>query len=188
MGHKQEGDIVAFLTDAAQRVPSAHFRGSPRDWDGPGLYCWWVDAVGAGDLARGIGEELHAGLLYAGQAGAGKSKSTLKSRIAFHQGRDVSSSTLRHSLAAVLHSAGDSGVTPGAPAPKALEQKINEWMNAHLELSVCPLDARDSLKEQETQVLAKLDPPFNLKGMPITPFRARLKFLRKQFKKLAMSR
>lgn len=38
--------------------------------DSAGLYSWWVDREGAGDLARGLGDHLPAGRIYAGQAGA----------------------------------------------------------------------------------------------------------------------
>jgi hypothetical protein len=36
----------------------------------PGLYSWWVDAAGAADLSRGLQLPVHAGLIYAGLAGA----------------------------------------------------------------------------------------------------------------------
>lgn len=85
-----------------------------RDWPGdleridqPGLYSWWVDRAGAGDLSQGLGERVDAGRIYAGQTGATKwpsgkaGKATLRSRIGGnHLNGRIRGSTFRLTLAA----------------------------------------------------------------------------------------
>jgi len=46
---------------------------------GPGLYSWWVDDAGARDLTEGLGHPVDSGLIYAGLAGATRSRSGRKS-------------------------------------------------------------------------------------------------------------
>lgn len=45
----------------------------------PGLYSWWVDGPGARDLTAGLGHTVEPGLIYAGLAGATRSRSGRKS-------------------------------------------------------------------------------------------------------------
>ena len=158
-----------------------------RDWpcsltgiDAPGLYSWWVDAEGAEELSVGLDEPVHAGRIYAGQAGAQRgnakaNESTLQGRIqGNHLGSNVRASTFRRTLAAAL-------VGPlnlQAAGPKRLEREsevgLTAWMCSHLEVAVCPFSDRERLSDLEDRVLECLDPPLNLQKRPRTPLRARL--------------
>jgi hypothetical protein len=51
-------------------------------------------------------------------------------------------------------------------------------MRDHLQVAVFPVADRDPLADLEHQVLAELDPPFNLNGMPSSPIRFELSHLR----------
>ena len=66
----------------------------------PGIYTWFADGEGAGQLADGIGQPVRPGLIYAGQVGAGQSGATLDSRIRRnHLGSDIYGCTLASHLA-----------------------------------------------------------------------------------------
>jgi hypothetical protein len=54
------------------------------------------------------------------------------------------------------------------------EQRLSAWMYDHLEVAVVPFPERDPLRDVEHHVLAELDPPLNLEGMPHTPARSAL--------------
>lgn len=145
---------------------------------GPGLYSWWVDPEGALELTRGLGHRVVAGLIYAGQAGAthwpsGKTSSnTLWLRIAsMHLGNKHEFSTFRRSVGAILATMRDS--------QNIDEIALSKWMDLHLRVLVVPFEDADSLGWVEQTVLAELDPLLNLKGMPDTELRRRLKELRK---------
>jgi hypothetical protein len=47
-------------------------------------------------------------------------------------------------------------------------------MREHLELAVFPFPDRDALANLERRILAELDTPLNLDGMPLTAVRAEL--------------
>ena len=66
----------------------------------------------------------------------------------------------------------------GAEGRGKLEGQLTSWMREHLEVAVYPFANRDVLKSLEDAVIAVLDPPLNLDGMPPTPLRARLSELR----------
>ena len=67
-------------------------------------------------------------------------------------------------------------------APGRLEREsergLSLWMRQRLELAIYPFPARDVLASLEHGVLAALDPPLNLEGMPPTALRIRLRNLR----------
>jgi hypothetical protein len=87
-----------------------------------------------------------------------------------HLGGNHEFSTFRRSLGAILASAvGSAGVDEAA---------LTQWMLQHLRVVTVSFDDRDELGRLETRVLKTLDPPLNLKGMPTTPLRQRLKALR----------
>ncbi|CAN5359695.1 hypothetical protein BH23VER1_BH23VER1_27080 [soil metagenome] len=155
------------------------------DLSAPGLYAWHVDAEGANHLSRGLGAEVPAGLIYAGQAGATtwpsctRHSSTLLSRIrGSHLGGNVSASTWRLSLSAVLsaHLAPATSDVGLAALPKDV---LTEWMREHLWLNVHPFHDRDGLGGLERAMLARLDPPLNLSGMTRTPVRGSLSVRRR---------
>ena len=55
-----------------------------------------------------------------------------------------------------------------------LEERLSAWMYEHVEVAVVPFPERDPLGDIEHHVLAELDPPLNLEGMPHTSARSAL--------------
>ncbi|WP_220186835.1 DUF6884 domain-containing protein [Pseudonocardia pini] len=171
--------IAEFLADPSGALaPAAFLAQGSDDLKVPGLYSWWVDEEGAGDLSAGLGIPLTAGLIYAGLAGATRwpsgrrSTNTLWSRIAgMHLGGRHEFSTFRRTLGAILAHAADS--------PEIDETALTEWMSTHLVVVTAPYPDPDDLGRLEEQVLDTLDPPLNLRGRPTSPIRARLTELRR---------
>lgn len=167
---------VAWMSDPSKAIPPA----SPeiRGLSGPGLYAWWVDEEGASELSTGLGLPLHEGLIYAGSAGAtrwpsGKaSGNTLAKRIGrMHLGNRRTISTLRRTLGAVLAEARGQAFVA--------EAELTAWMKQHLRVVARVVDDPDALGQLEIDVLARLDPPLNLRDMPPSPVRNRLRALRR---------
>lgn len=153
--------------------------------NGAGLYTWWADRHGAADLSSGLGLPLSAGLIYAGQTGGTtvggvERVATLHSRIGGNHLRGrIRGSTFRFTLAAAL-------IKPlglVADGPKRLtsdsEVVLSTWMRKHL--SVCTVVIADRLEviRLEGAMLARLDPPLNLDGMPATTLRGQITRLRR---------
>ncbi len=144
----------------------------------PGLYSWWADEVGAGDLSRGLGHPVQGGLIYAGQAGAtrwpsGKrSNNTLWSRlVGMHLGKKAEFSTFRLTLGGILReSRGWQSIDEAA---------LTAWMHKHLRVLPLVHPDADSLGDLEDKVLEIVDPPLNLQGRPSNELRSRLKQLRR---------
>lgn len=154
--------------------------------DHPGLYSWWVDQVGAVELSEALETRVSPGRLYVGQAGAtswpsGKKRAaTLRSRISLmHLGSSIAFSTLRLSLAACLRSILGLEVVGAKKISPASEAALTQWMEQHLELATFAYDDADALNALEQEVLAALDPPFNLRHLPATEVRRRLRRLRR---------
>jgi hypothetical protein len=171
-------DLANLLSDAGQAVTPREFlvRG-PQGLECPGLYSWWVDDAGAADLSQGLGQPLHAGLLYAGQAGATRwpsgqrSRSTLWSRISgMHLGASAEFSTFRRTLAAILR--------PVIALVDEDDPRLSQWMDGHLTVITVAVADGDQLAGIESAVLDILDPPLNLRGRPAGPVRDRLAQLR----------
>jgi hypothetical protein len=173
--------LLASLTDQSRRLtPSELVESSRPELRSPGLYSWWVDSAGAGDLTCGLKQEIQPGLIYAGLAGAtrtrsGKrSKNTLWGRLTgMHLGSRHEFSTFRLSLGSVLASA--------AGADEIDEGDLTTWMYAHLRVIPIPVDDPDTLDGLETAVLGALDPPLNLQKMPRSPVRSQLSQLRRRY-------
>jgi len=139
----------------------------------PGLYSWWVDEPGARELTLGLGHQVDAGLIYAGQAGATRwpsgqrSSNTLRGRlIGMHRDGSVNFSTFRRTLAAGLNL---------ASAGRADEGALTEWMLLHLAVAWRSTEDADGLAAVEHDVLTLLDPVFNLRGMHGSDVRLELK-------------
>jgi hypothetical protein len=66
---------------------------------------------------------------------------------------------------------GGTPVGAAATAPSS-ETVLSAWIVGHLELAVHSFPDRDSLRDLEHHVLARLDPPLNLVGMPSPLHRA----------------
>lgn len=163
-----------------------------RDWPPPasgleksGLYSWWVDDTGAGDLSRGLACQVEPGRIYAGQTGATKWPSgkvgsrTLRDRISSQHLRGrIRGSTFRLTLASVLPGQlGLDGIVPKSIGSDG-EDRLSAWMRRHLTVAVHPFDERDALGHLEHRVLAELDPPLNLDGRPVSDLRITLTRLR----------
>jgi hypothetical protein len=163
---------LAALSDADHTRTPAALRLDADNLAQPGLYSWWVDANGAASLAAGLGLPIEPGLIYAGQAGATRwpsgrrSRNTLRARlIGMHLDGSVEFSTFRKTLDAIL-------------AEQVDEPSLSAWMAAHLRVAVWPTSEPDVLHSVEAAVLAALDPPLNLQGMPHSPVREALSRLR----------
>jgi hypothetical protein len=119
------------------------------------------------------------GLIYAGLAGATRSRSgrkstnTLWGRIrGMHLSGRHEFSTFRLSLGSILANA--HGET------EIYEDRLTAWMHEHLRLIAVPVEDADALNGLETAVLADLNPPLNLDKMPRSPAREKLTELRRQ--------
>lgn len=180
-GRIDAGGFVESLSERDQALSPAEFL----DTEGaglrtPGLYSWWVDVPGAADLSTGLGHNVPSGLIYAGLAGATrsrsgrKSKNTLWERIrGMHLGGRHEFSTFRLSLGSILTSArGD---------PEIDEPALTTWMHKHLSVVAIPFEDADTLGELETDVLRTLDPPLNLDKVAKNALRSRLSELRRQY-------
>ncbi len=126
-------------------------------------------------------------LIYVGQTGATqwpsgkKPKSTLVGRIRTnHINGNTSVSTFRWTISAILREPLHLRVAEPGLLVSDDNRKITAWIKEHLKVAIAPYDDRDSLKHVEEAVLAKLDPPLNLGGMAFTPFRQRLRKLRRR--------
>jgi hypothetical protein len=178
-------DALADLDHTPVRVTASAWPGSFQHLDCAGLYSWWVDDHGAQELATGLGHQLLPGRVYAGQTGATKwpsgrrGKATLARRIGGNHLRGrIRGSTFRFTLAAML-------VIPlelKRAGPRLLtaesERALTQWMINHLSVAVYRFSNRDALSDLEIRLLAALDPPLNLEGMPSTATRVRLAVLR----------
>lgn len=174
-------DLLAMLTRVDNAISAAEFLAGAGDGlRSPGLYSWWVDQAGASELSKGLGQPVAAGLIYAGLAGATrsrsgrKSKNTLWGRIkTMHLGGRHQFSTFRLSLGSILAEArGDDEIDEAA---------LTAWMHAHLRLVAVPVADADTLGEVETNVLAELNPPLNLDKVKRDPLRVQLSALRKKY-------
>lgn len=172
--------LVVVLQDESQALSPTEIRAiGSGALDTPGLYSWWVDAEGARELTAGLGHPISPGLIYAGQAGAthwpsGKpSSNTLWLRIEkMHLGANHQLSTFRHTLGAIL------ALAEGVDSID--ERALTEWMLSHLRLIAVPFMDADSLGKVEEAILAELNPPLNLKGVPKNPVRSQITTLRRR--------
>lgn len=173
-------DLVATLTDETKALTPTELRErGPEGLKVPGLYSWWVDESGAADLTEGLGHVVHEGLIYAGLAGAtrwpsGKrSTNTLWGRLnGMHLGKRHKFSTFRRTIGSVLATAhGWADIE---------EAELTRWMETHLRVIALPFPDADELGRIEVSVLETLNPPLNLKDVPPSDLRARLKELRRR--------
>jgi hypothetical protein len=178
---------LADLDESPTLVPVREWPAGLTCLDRPGLYAWWVDEAGAADLSRGLGLTVAPGRIHAGQAGAtrwpsGKADDdTLGRRIGqIHLGGKVRMSTFRWTLASLLFTQLDVQVQAAMVITPSSEQALSEWMREHLSIAVHPHDDRDTLGGLEHAVLERLDPPLNLRSLPLTPLRERLIEMRRR--------
>ncbi|MGY2065629.1 DUF6884 domain-containing protein [Blastococcus sp. SYSU DS0619] len=162
---------VARLLDDGYAVPPSEFLAAGRvASDRPGLYSWWADVQGAGELSAGLGHRVPPGLIYAGRAGGIRpngvsSTNTLWGRVAtMHLGGNRNFSTFRLTLAACLSRPGDQPIS---------EADLTAWMHQHLRVATLPLPA-DQVTSGEARLLGVTDAPLNLRDVPPTPLRKTL--------------
>jgi hypothetical protein len=121
-------------------------------------------SAGAVEATRGVAATLRAWR----RSKAGSAATTLAQR-----GR-ISASTFRLTLAAALVQALQLKVDGSKRLSPESEHHLSDWMCAHLEVAVHPFADADALADLEHHVLAALDPPLNLDGMPRKPLRENL--------------
>ena len=174
-------ELLRHLGNEENSIPPSEFLDtSGSGLRAPGLYSWWVDLNGAATLTSGLDQVVKPGLIYAGLAGATRSRSgrkstnTLWGRIkGMHLGGRHEFSTFRLSLGSILaHARGE---------PEIDEAALTLWMHDHLRVIAIPVADADILNSLETAVLTILDPPLNLDKMQGTPTRKRLSELRRQY-------
>lgn len=165
-------EFVTWLRDVTRAIPLDHLDESQVPTV-PGLYSWWVDKPGALALTSGLGHRVDSGLIYLGQAGATRwpsgqrSANTLRVRlIGRHRDGSVNFSTFRRTLAASLNLTTAGRVDEGA---------LTDWMRLHLAVAWRGSEDADGLATIEDDVLARLDPVLNLRGMQGTAVRLELK-------------
>ncbi|MFP5219779.1 MAG: DUF6884 domain-containing protein [Actinomycetes bacterium] len=175
-----EGLVQALLQVQEALAPAVLAAMRRPQWQGSGLYSWWVDEPGATDLTAGLGHPVPAGLIYAGQAGATRwpsgrrSSNTLHGRlVGMHLGTRAQFSTFRRTLGAALR------VPLDLAGPD--DERLSVWMQQHLRAVVVSVADGDELGRLEQTVLDRLDPPLNLQGRPPTPLRAALSELRRKW-------
>jgi hypothetical protein len=178
--------LVNRLVDPANSEPASAFPADSVAAAHPGLYSWWGDDEALSLLSRRFGVRMPA-LIYAGQAGATSTRSrrvriaTLQSRICSnHLGGNVGSSTFRKTLTALLLQPLGLRLSRPGCLEKASNDALSDWIRVHLRVVIAPYPDRDQLAEVEAIVLGRIDPPLNLKGMPLTLTRATLSALRSQ--------
>ena len=176
------GLVAELRNKATSRRPAEFLATNGAGMRMPGLYSWWVDSIGAHDLTGGLGHSVEPGLIYAGLAGATRSRSGTKStntlwgRIrGMHLGGRHNFSTFRLSLGAILAAAHDQD--------DINEDELTAWMHQHLRVIAIPVEDADALDALETGILAALDPPLNLDKRPKNELRTRLSALRRQYKR-----
>jgi hypothetical protein len=164
--------------------PAALFPRDRASADHAGLYSWWSDDDGLRVLSLPFALPLSP-LIYAGQTGGTTTRSkvqrvaTLRSRIgANHLNGNVSSSTFRETLTAVLREPLGLRLEASRRLDRSSNGRLSDWMRQHLSIVTFPVEDRGALAELEHEVLERLDPPLNLMGMPPSEVRARLRQLR----------
>ena len=178
---EETADLIARLlaSDTAE-TPAEFLAGNGISVRIPGLYSWWVDESGAKDLTAGLGYLVEPGLIYAGLAGATRSRSrrpstnTLWGRInGMHLGGRHKFSTFRLTLGSILAEARHETAID--------EAALTAWMHQHLRVITAPVTDADTLDDQESAILDALDPPLNLAKMAKNDLRLRLSELRRSF-------
>ena len=170
---------VRELLDPANRGSASAFPRAGDPVHQPGLYAWFVDQVGAAQLSAALQLPVAPGLIYAGQAGAGASTATLRSRLrGNHLGGTITGSTFRLTLASALAGTLHLVDAGGRALEGDGEARLSAWMREHLSLAVTGESDRAAVMTLEEAALARLDPPLNLQGMHSTPLRTRISTLR----------
>ena len=186
---KEQSDterILARLSNPDEAEDPLRISEIPAAADSSGLYSWWADSTAINQFAKVVGPVPAHRCIYVGQTGAtqpsGKtSGQTLNSRIlGNHLRGNVGSSTFRKTISAILFEPLNLRLKKPDQLARDSNKNVSAWIKDHLRVVIVPHADRDSLLDVEKQVLASLDPPFNLNGVPTNDVRRRLKDLRKR--------
>ena len=176
--------LAELLSDPTRAEPPATFPRDPVAAGQPGLYSWWGDDEAVRVFSDALGSRV-GHLLYVGQAGAAssvagkRSHATLQSRIREqHIRAQTRASTFARTIAAVLREPMQLDLAAPGLLTDHSRQRLSAWIREHLLVATVPVPEPDALTSLEDAVLAALDPPLNLDGMPPTPARHRLSELR----------
>ena len=181
--------ITALLSDRTRSEDPRTFPRDPSAAGKAGLYSWWADAE-AEELFLQATSVPVGQFIYVGQAGATrwpsgtKSTATLKSRIRRnHIQGNLSSSTFRHTISAILREPLNLRLTEPGKLALADNRRVSGWIESHLRVVIVPWQDRDSLERIEQAVLDTLEPPLNLRGRPASVLRRCLTKLRRAIAK-----
>ena len=178
MGETRE---IELLGDRTRAVPAGSFPAGSAEVNRCGLYVWWGDEEARGLVGDALGSEVPA-LLYVGKAGGALSKQTLLSRIrGKHLRGTPRTSTLRHSLMAILMTAADFASAHPDPWGAGAQTAVTAWMAAHLHVAVVSLADPGAVEATEAAAIARFDPPLNLSHVATTAGRRRLRALRRRW-------
>lgn len=187
----EERDAWTALDDldaAPALVPASEWPAGVTCLDRPGLFAFWVDEAGAGDLARGLDLPVDPGRVFVGQAGATKWPSgranddTLGGRIGgIELGGKVRASGMRWTLASILFDRLELQGQAAMLLTPSSEQALSGWIREHLSVALHPHDARDTLGGLAQAIVQRLDSPLNLEDhVSATLVRERVAALRKR--------
>lgn len=178
--------IVAWLSNPDEAEDPLRISEIPVAGDSPGLYSWWADSKALDLFAKVVGSVPADHCIYVGQTGATKpsgksSQRTLTRRIlSDHLRGNLGSSTFRKTISAILFEPLNLRLEKSDRLARDSNKRVSAWIKAHLRVVIVPYADRDSLLDVEKHVLASLDPPFNLNGVPRNDLRRRLQDLRKR--------
>ena len=172
--------IVARLSNPDEAEDPLRISENSVAGDSPGLYSWWADSTAIDLFAKVVGPVPVDHCIYVGQTGAtqpsGKSsRATLKSRImGNHLRGNVGSSTFRKTISAILFEPLNLRLEKPEQLTRNSNKMVSAWIKNHLRVAIVPYTDRGTLLDLEKQVLASLNPPFNLNGVPTNVLRQRL--------------
>ncbi len=180
--------IISELLDGTKNCPFSEWPGNLNNLDLPGLYAWWVSESGAALITSRLGKEISPGIVYVGQAGAGSSTATLRSRIeSNHISGKIRQSTLRLTAATILLEDLKGFIEGDRKIGVRGEAIVTAWLSACFNVTVAAYPDRINLGELEKTVLDHLDPPFNLSGMDNSPLRSEIGDRRRVFRQMDMN-
>jgi hypothetical protein len=90
----------------------------------------------------------------------------------------LANSTFRRSLAAIIREPLRLEVIGPVKVDSPSEERLSVWICRHLTVTIGAFPDRHTLNAIEDVLLAEFNPPQNLKGMPSSPIRLRVRVLR----------
>ncbi|MCY4616144.1 MAG: hypothetical protein OXC71_07125 [Chloroflexi bacterium] len=167
-------DLVDELGDRERAVPAGEFDARSPDAKRPGIDAWWADE----EACRLIGETLGADPNPGQPIYIGQTEGTFVERVLSNHINGNGRSTFRVTLAAIMMTVGSFAAEHPDPRSSWRSSRLSDWIQEHLAVSIVAVDVRE-LNVAEREAFARYDPPLNLRGLPKTPAREKLKRLRK---------